>query len=163
MLRLSYIRGLQVIKILERTVRRVKNLHAETGKVESGLKSSGQPRSLNAHTIDLLCWIISRYPQTDAKMLHGMLQAQGHHTLIPSLYRTINRLGYTYKKVSVAAAKRNPLLRATYLNNVAMYRPEQLVFLDETAKDDRTTIKKSGWSYRGQDATVHERFGRGIR
>lgn len=72
-------------------------------------------------------------------------------------------MGYTYKRVSIAAAERSPILRAQYINMIAEYDVRQLVWLDETAKDDRTMVKKMGWSYTGSRARVSSAFGRGDR
>jgi hypothetical protein len=62
------------------------------------------------------------------------------------------------------ASERNEMVRAHFqLRMGANYTPEQLVFLDESAKDERTVGRKYGWSMRNTLATVAGPFIRGDR
>src|SRR5579859_305894 len=44
------------------------------------------------------------------------------------------------------AAQRDPELRAAWTRKVASYEAEQLIFVDESAADERTSHRKYGWS-----------------
>lgn len=72
-------------------------------------------------------------------------------------------LGFSYKHVSIRALERCPFLRAKWGYIMADWDVRQLIWLDETSKDDRTCIKKVGWSYEGNRATVDAAFMRGDR
>jgi hypothetical protein len=54
--------------------------------------------------------------------------------------------------------------RAAYLYHIgAFYQPEQLVFVDESSCDRRTTYRKKAWAIRGQRAIRKAFFVRGQR
>ena len=63
-----------------------------------------------------------------------------------------------------AAKERSELLRADYIFTVGMeYQPEQLIFLDETAKDERSLSRTYGYSFKNQRVSQKLFFLRGIR
>jgi len=56
------------------------------------------------------------------------------------------------------------LLKADYIYTIGTeYRAEQLIFLDESAKDERTLSRHYGYSYKNQVASKKVVFLRGIR
>jgi len=56
------------------------------------------------------------------------------------------------------------LLRADYIYTIGSeYQAEQLIFLDESAKDERTLTRHYGYSYRNQIASQKVVFLRGVR
>jgi len=67
-------------------------------------------------------------------------------------------------QVSVVARERNELLCTGFtLVMRRHYAAEQLVFLDETAKDERTLARRYGYSMRGRRAPLRAPFVRGER
>ena len=63
-----------------------------------------------------------------------------------------------------AAKERSELLRADYIFTIGMeYQPEQLIFLDETAKDERSLSRTYGYSFKNQRVSQKVVFLRGIR
>ncbi|QRV88413.1 Tc1-mariner class transposase [Ceratobasidium sp. AG-Ba] len=89
----------------------------------------------------------------------------GQSVSIPTLSRTLSKHGYSYKRISKAAAERNRLLRAGFTNlaGTIIQRPDQPIFLDETSKDNKTIQRPRGWSARGADCDVSTTFVRGTR
>ena len=62
------------------------------------------------------------------------------------------------------AAERDEEKRRKFRKLIARrYFPEQLVFVDETAVDKRTTHRLHGWALKGQPAHVHAERNRGKR
>ena len=61
------------------------------------------------------------------------------------------------------ATERNELLRAEFQLRISKYRADQLVFVDETAKDDRTTFRHFGYSLKGRRARKQTQFVRNTR
>jgi hypothetical protein len=53
--------------------------------------------------------------------------------------------------------------RSDYRLRSGAFSPEQLVFIDESHVDLRTTFRSNGWAYKGQRATVPANFIRGKR
>jgi hypothetical protein len=90
--------------------------------------------------------------------IHQGLVDLGFDIHISTVAREMKRLGLTYKKASKQAAERNNRLRSYYSIRMSKYRPEQLVFLDESYKDDRTVLRNWGWGYKGRRACVTSPF-----
>jgi hypothetical protein len=59
--------------------------------------------------------------------------------------------------------ERNDLVRAEFVCDIAEYRPDQFVFVDECYIDKRNTIRLTGWSEKGTRASVKAPFKRGTR
>jgi hypothetical protein len=67
-------------------------------------------------------------------------------------------------KLEKHAKERSEILRGHYIMTVGSYfRPEQLIFLDETAKDERTPCRQYGYSPRNQRAIKKVVYIRGMR
>jgi len=56
--------------------------------------------------------------------------------------------------MQIRAAQRNPELRAAWLRSIADWTAEQLIFIDESAANERTGDRKYGWAPLG--VTPHE-------
>lgn len=84
---------------------------------------------------------------------------------ISTLARTLRRLHFTNKDVSGRAIERNDLERAIYMNKIADLAPdpEMLMFGDEASKDERTSVRRKGWSIRGRQCIQRKCFVRGRR
>jgi hypothetical protein len=54
----------------------------------------------------------------------------------------------------IRAAQRNPELRADWMRKLASYRADQLIFVDESAANEKTSHRKCGWAPVG--VTPHE-------
>ncbi|CAG8833622.1 20659_t:CDS:2, partial [Gigaspora margarita] len=62
---------------------------------------------------------------------------------IPTLWRSLVYCGITRKKLHKIAKEHNELLRCAYMICIgAQYRCEQLIFLDESSKDEHTIIQR---------------------
>jgi hypothetical protein len=69
----------------------------------------------------------------------------------------------THKRLKFVAAQRNPELRADYLKRMDDMTAEQLVFLDESAANEFTKDRKTGWSLKGCPAVKERDFRRSER
>ncbi|EXX77005.1 hypothetical protein RirG_027750 [Rhizophagus irregularis DAOM 197198w] len=78
--------------------------------------------------------------------LVGELEQQtGKLVSIPTLWQSLVYCGISRKKLHQAAYERNELLRSTFIAKVGHdYKPEQLIFMDETSKDERTLSRRYG-------------------
>ena len=56
------------------------------------------------------------------------------------------------KKLKKIAAERNENIHADFIRRMAQYQPEQLGFLDEVSKDERTSTRHHGRSMKGRRA-----------
>jgi hypothetical protein len=81
------------------------------------------------------------------ELVYEMEQRIGKLVSIPTLWRSLQFCGITRKKIQKASKERNEALRGFYLYNIGMnYTSEQLIFVDETAKDERTLTRLYGYS-----------------
>jgi hypothetical protein len=63
-----------------------------------------------------------------------------------------------------SAKERSELLRADFIYNIGVeFRPEQLIFLDESSKDERTITRNFGYSFSNHIAAKKVVFVRGTR
>ena len=63
-----------------------------------------------------------------------------------------------------AAHEQNELLRNTFIAKVGReYRPDQLIFMDEASKDERSLSREYGYSFKNTFAIKKIVFIRGVR
>jgi transposase len=84
---------------------------------------------------------------------------------ITTLQRTLRRLHFSHKAVSARALERNDLLRSAFMNNIAdvVTNPDMLMFVDEAARNKKTSVRSKGWSLVGKRCVQRRWFGRGDR
>ncbi|KAF5482683.1 hypothetical protein CGCS363_v001173 [Colletotrichum siamense] len=66
-----------------------------------------------------------------------------------AISRQLNSAGWTNKKSKIIAAQRSDELRYEYLYRIRRYRPDQLVFVDESGVNKDTGIRRTGWAPKG--------------
>ena len=76
-----------------------------------------------------------------------------HHELVSANIST--------KKLKTIATERNENLQADFIQRMAEYLPEQIGFLDEVSKDERTSSCRQGRSRKGTCAIKKGVFVRG--
>lgn len=69
----------------------------------------------------------------------------------------------TITQLSTPAKERDPEQRAQYMEAIAKYNADQLVFADESYYDNRDLKRLTGWSKAGTRATVSAPFQNGTR
>jgi transposase len=83
-----------------------------------------------------------------------------HYTTI---HRELERANLSRKKLLRVAAERNEDSRAQFMLRMARYAPEELGFIDETSKDERTVGRRYGRSRKGTRCRKKQPFVRGRR
>lgn len=68
---------------------------------------------------------------------------------ISTICRFLLNNGLTRQKLCLVATQRDEFTRQQYILDVSVYKPEMLVFLDETGADRRNVLRKYGYSLRG--------------
>ncbi|GBC10714.1 hypothetical protein RclHR1_09850003 [Rhizophagus clarus] len=72
-----------------------------------------------------------------------------------TLSRYLDHCGITRKKLTKLAREKNELLRSAFISKIgSQYRPDQLIFIDESSKDERTLNRSYGYSNRGYSPNV---------
>ena len=90
---------------------------------------------------------------------------RGVSVSVATLMRALCRLHYSHKSVSVRVLERNDLLRSAFMNKIAdeVTNPDMLMFVDEAARNKRTSGRTKGWSLVGKRCVQRRCFGRGQR
>ena len=94
-----------------------------------------------------------------------LLAHRGVLVSIPTLGRTLRRLDFSRKKLTARAIERNEIIRAAFMNRIGTEVPDaaMLMFADETAKDERTSGRRMGWSRVGTRCVQRQCFVHGRR
>ena len=125
----------------------------------------GRPRILNNDMTHDLYTLISEAPDLYLDEIQDWI-ALAYEVGISksSLFRNIRDAGLTYKLLRKAAAERDEDLRQEWKDEInAHFTGFQMVFVDETSKDDRTIYRHYGRAAAGQRATIRANFVRGDR
>lgn len=80
-----------------------------------------------------------------------------------AICRFFQRNNFSRKKLHLIAKQRNEQLRLLFISDCEIYSPEMMVFVDETGSDNRDSMRKFGYSLRGQRATTRRLLCRGKR
>lgn len=147
------------IRTQERAVKRLE----QTGTLEFDTSKKGRPRLLNREVVDHIIWLVVNDASIILKTIQQHLQNNGYYITLPTIFRTLEREGFTYKRIKKRAMERSAYVRTEFIHRMADYGVEQLVWLDESAKDERTCTRSYGWGFRGKDAVVDAPFVRGTR
>ena len=105
---------------------------------------------LHFNDINYLRQIIRACPDWFFNELLELLQTNrfilAHYSMI---HWELERAHILTKKLKKIAAECNENLHADYIRHMAQYSLEQLGFLDEVLKDERTSARSQGWSRTG--------------
>ncbi|KAF5337894.1 hypothetical protein D9611_014776 [Ephemerocybe angulata] len=156
---------LDCLKLSRRTFFRVRRCLLETGDVvrhSTGLR--GRPRQFQFEDIDYLLRVIKHRPDWFLDELQMLLQTNRFVAVhFTTIYRALERARVSRKKLKKIAAERDEEKRANFIRRMAQYTPEQLGFLDEVSKDERTGSRRFGRAGLGARAVKKGVFIRGRR
>ena len=123
-----------------------------------------RPRFLHFSDVEYLKRLILHQPDWFLDELLYLLESNRFISVhFTTIHRELVRAGVSSKKIKKIAAERNEPLRADFIGRMAQYAPEQLGFLDEVSKDERTSFRKRGHSHKGTRAIQKGVFVRGRR
>jgi transposase len=128
--------------------------------------SQGRPRILTNDDLSLVRSLLSQNPSIYLDELQDeLLQRRGASISVPTLLRSLRRLHFSRKSVSIRALERNDLERSMYMNSFAdiILDPAMLMFVDEAARNKKNPSRKMGWSLRGRRCFQRRCFIRGQR
>jgi transposase len=146
------------------TYYRIMKLWRETGDVINEPVLHGRYRTLHHTDIHYLLQLIRQNPDYFLDELLRMLRNNRfisvHYTTI---HEELTRAGVSRKRLQRIARERNEALRADFIARMAQFYPEELGFIDEVSKDERTVGRRYGRSRRGTRARKSQPFVRGRR
>lgn len=123
-----------------------------TGGLEPSPHGGGRKRALDYRDRLRLGQLIREHPDATLEQIRDL---GSFHCCLPTLWRTLRRMGFTRKKKAMQAAERDrpdvQKKRARYRRQVRKIDAKRLVFLDETGLS--TTLTPGyAWSPRGERA-----------
>ena len=94
-----------------------------------------------------------------------LLRRRGVDVSVPTLLRSLRRLHFSRKSVSIRALECNDLDRSIYMNQFAelVTDPAMAMFIDEAARNKKNPSRKMGWSLSGRRCVERRCFVRGQR
>jgi transposase len=148
-----------------RTFYRILKLWRETGDVvKPNTNRRGRPRILDHEDVQYLLCLVADNPDYFLDELLHLLKTNRFISIhYSAIHDVLERAGVSRKKLKRIAIKRNEERRAQFVERMAAYAPEQLGFLDEVSKDERTPARHYGRSRKGRRAVKKQVFVRGRR
>ncbi|GBC10608.1 hypothetical protein RclHR1_09770011 [Rhizophagus clarus] len=128
-------------------------------------KPPGRNKTLTQDDIKILQELVKDKIDWYLDELVGELEVRiGKLVSIPTLWRSLVYCKISRKKLHCVTYKWNELLRSTFIAKVGReYKPEQLIFMDETSKDECTLSRGYGYSLKNTFATKKNVFVRGVQ
>jgi len=146
------------------------NYHRDYGVTHNPMAFSnfprGRPRILTSTDLALIKSLLSQEPTMYLDELQDeLLTRRGAVVSIPTLLRSLRRLHFSRKSVSIRALERNDLDRSMYMNRFAemVSDPAMVMFIDEAARNKKNPSRKIGWSLKGRRCVQRRCFVRGQR
>ena len=146
------------------------NYHRDYGVTYNPMAFSnfprGRPRILSSTDLALIKSLLSQEPTMYLDEIQDeLLTRRGAVVSIPTLLRTLRRLHFSHKSVSICALERNDLDRSMYMNQFAemVSDPAMVMFIDEAARNKKNPSRKMGWSLKGRRCVQRRCFVRGQR
>jgi transposase len=119
----------------------------------------GRPHVLTLDDVNYLLQLVNHRPDWFLDELPVLLSDNRfisiHYT---SIYRELFHAGISCKKLKKIAKGRNENKWADFIRRMAQYEHEELRFLDETSKDERTLGRSNGRSLMGTRAVKKQVF-----
>lgn len=158
-----------ILGLKKSLVYKILSFHSKYGTITDPYKYSrslGRRRMLTSTDVDFISAIVQHRSTIYLDEIQHELWAKRHKSIsLSTLLRTLRRLCITRKVISAPAMERNEEARALYMNRIVADVPDtnMLVFIDEAAKDRRTSTRQHGRSIRGVRCCVERYFVRGTR
>jgi transposase len=151
--------------ISRRTFYRIMKLWKETGDVINDPPVlRGRYRTLHHTDIHYLLQLIRQNPDYFLDELLRLLKTNRFISVhFTTIYEELTRAGVSRKRLQRIALERNEALRADFIARMAQFFPEELGFIDEVSKDERTVGRRYGRSKCGTRARKSQPFVRGRR
>jgi transposase len=153
------------LRVSSRSIERWEANYDEHGHINPPMPIMGHPRLLDQVMTYKIHELLAETPSLLLDEIGEWLTIYHDQPIsMTALHENLKDLGLTYKRLKRVAAKCDDGFRADWLHNMTTnYTAEQLVFLDESSKDDHTTLPRYGQSLSGQSPFDSVRLNRGIR
>jgi len=130
----------EIFQISIRAIQNWKKRLAKTGEI----KNKPVKRSFKKLDPEKLKTYIENHPDAYLKEI-----AQEFGCSAPAVLKALRRMGFTRKKKTKHYKEQDPEKVKAYLEEIALYQPEQIAYVDESGIDSYL-YREYGWSPRGQ-------------
>ena len=156
---------LDCVGFLESTFWHTLQLWRETGDVVNHPKGSpGCPRTLHFDDVNYLIQLINHRPTWFLNKLLSLLKSNHFiATHFTTIHRELVCAGISLKKLRKIAKEQDKDKRAEFVRWMSQYSPEEIRFIDETSKDERTAFRRNGRARKGMHAQKRGVFVQGHR
>ncbi|XP_065892893.1 uncharacterized protein [Dysidea avara] len=142
------------------TVLRTVELFLSSGDVE---KKKYEASNLKRKVTDELRYFMMHVVlDTPGIMLHEIQkEIENAFNMDITICRALHQLNFSRMKMRIAATQQDDLLRSYFTSEIAFYKANMFVFLDETGTDRRDAIRKYGYGWRGKPIVANKLLFRG--
>lgn len=124
----------------------------------------GRHRTLTTADVNYLHSLLLANPTLYLDELQQqLLDARGVNVSLATISRTLHRLHLSHKNTASPALEQNEMLRAVWQAAHGDIPLEYIVWIDESAVDDRTNQRRMGWAEVGRACVQRATFLRGQR
>ena len=117
----------------------------------------GKPRQLTHAQVEaLLEYLLNKPDAYQEEQRYWLWDQFGIDISQSTISRALKKHGYTRKKLKKRASEQCPQLREAWMARLTAWRPDQLVFIDESAANEHTKDRKYGWAPQGINARVFQ-------
>ncbi|XP_028394601.1 uncharacterized protein LOC114518809 [Dendronephthya gigantea] len=139
-------------------VYKIRAIYKRNGNVTRAIRR-GKQRLLSARENEILKSMVMTKPELYLDEYKDWLkEITGKQVSISTICRSIIRLGFTYKKLTVIAKQRNEFKRAAFSRSLATISRNMLLFVDETTKDKKRLQRFMGHFFPGHLNTMVGNF-----
>ena len=155
----------EALGVSKRSIARWDDNFDEYGRTNPRSVLQGRPRILNATVMAEIYDLIQETPSLFLDEIGEWLAIYHDQPIsTTALHMNLCDLGLTYKQLRRTAAERDEVARAAWRHDLTThFTAEQLVFIDESSKDDRTLYRHFGRAPAGERAVEVVEFDRGDR
>jgi hypothetical protein len=154
-------------RMSERTFYRVLKLWRSTGDVITNEATNlilGRSQRLERDDVQYLLQLVKGNPDFFLDELLDLLKTNRFISIhFTTIHVELDRAGVSRKRLQRIDQERNETTRAAFIGRMAQFSPEELGFIDEVSKDERTLGRRYGRSLRGTRARKNQPFVRGRR
>jgi len=152
---------LECVGFSESTFYRILDLWVTTGDVvvHNFGTLPGRPRLLHFDNVNYLLRLVQLRPDWFLDELLGLLKTNRFISVhYVTIHRELCRARVSLKKLKKIASERNEDVRNDYIERMAQYEPDELGFIDEISKNDKTPARSRGHSKKGHRAVMKQKF-----
>ena len=154
----------RLLCLSQRTVQRYLALFHRTGDVKPRVRKNGPAKLLGEVEQVILLRLIIQNPGIYLHEIQLKLQlAFGVRVGAATICRTLKFMGCTRQRMRHVAIQQSESMRAKFMAEISIYDPTMFLWIDESGFDNRNSIRRFGYSFRGMRPVDHRLLVRGIR